>query len=266
MRAAMACQLPPALGRTGRRTTAHSICSPGSPLVALCRALAARGLPARPCRHTCRPAAHRRLMRRPSLLRAAFDPRGTRCRPRQSRSRLLPRPATSAQTRLVGTSGGPALPPARRAARAGAPRGRVRRAGGCAGSSQQSGPQGGQAHLVQDCPLEDQVEQRGADSRVDRKRLAQLLHGFGDLPTRRGRRRGADYRLRSRQRRAFARVFAAGSSDGARARGHGARRAPAAARTVVSARNCVGRVRPSGPASRTVHSTRRAMMLVRRGV
>ena len=120
MRAAMACQLPPALGRTGRRTTAHSICSPGSPLVALCRALAARGLPARPCRHTCRPAAHRRLMRRPSLLRAAFDPRGTRCRPRQSRSRLLPRPATSAQTRLVGTSGGPALPPARRAARAGA--------------------------------------------------------------------------------------------------------------------------------------------------
>ena len=135
----------------------------------------------------------------------------------------------------------------------------ARRAGGCAGSSQQSGPQGGQAHLVQDCPLEDQVEQRGADSRVDRKRLAQLLHGFGDLPTRRGRRRGADYRLRSRQRRAFARVFAAGSSDGVRARADTARACPCscAHRSVGEelrrARAAVGARKPHGALDEARH-------------
>jgi hypothetical protein len=133
------------------------------------------------------------------------------------------------------------------------------------------------ANLFQDRPLEDHVDHCIWDCLWDCERLAKLLGGFGNLETRRGRRCIAKHRARNSAshtgvRGLAARAMRAAAAEESRrafasawpARWRAHPKATSAslsppARTVVSARNCVGRVLPSGPANLTMHSTTRAI-------
>ena len=215
----------------------------------LCRAPAAPCLQARPCRNSSCLADHRRLLHPFCSTRAAMDPRGRQCRPGRSHSCLLPHPAH--QRRRRGQPSEQVLQGAR------LPRGPGPEH--AAQKPERTRPVEVAANLVQNHTLEDHVYHGIWDCVWDCERLAKLLSGFGNLETRRGRRRSARHRTRNSASHAGVLACASALPVCWRAPAPTSAPLPPSARTVVSARNCVGRVLPSGPANRTMHSTTRDM-------